>query len=175
MELQETDLRGISRDSDTCRTTVTVDMGYDENGREKLVKWIVAGQGQLDKLDGHRRVQRWWLRSYLDNATDFEHDSAYAFRLPLLAVEFKAVWWHQVHFNALINPNEPDDFHVPLPGYNPLEHPKTEQCPEERCQGEHAHLIVPEGMYVPPFEPELFKLVAGRPVEIVIGQPHPED
>lgn len=175
MELKETDLRSISRDSATCRTTVTVDMGYDEKGRMLKVRWLIAGQGQLQPIDSSLSIRRWLLTSYLDNATDFEHDSAYAFRLPLVAVELKAVWWHTLHIDALVQPYDPEDFHVPLPGYNPLEHPDTEPCQAEQCRGKQAHLIVPEGLYVPPLEMELFNLVAGRPVEVTIGLAREEE
>lgn len=167
MDLKETDLRSITRDSDTCVTSVVVDLGYDEKGHPLKVTWLVSGQSQLQPIDSSLSIRRWLLTSYMSNATDFEHDSAYAFRLPLVAVELKAVWYHNAHFTALIQPYDEEDFHVPLPGYNPLEHPDTEKC--DRCTGEQAHLIVPEGFYVPPFEKELFKLVAGRPVEVSIG------
>jgi hypothetical protein len=76
---------------------------------------------------------------------------------------------------ALVDPGRKEDFHVPLPGYNPFEHPKTEKCPDCTGKDHTPHMMVPEGLYVPPHEPQLFELVKGRVVTITIGQPRPDE
>ncbi len=65
------------------------------------------------------------------------------------------------------------------PGYDPTRHPKATICGEKKpcCwrDGE-PHVIVPEGFYVPPVDIELYQLVSGKEVEIVLGAAidHPE-
>ena len=169
MEIQLTDLRNITRDSDTLRTEVTVLIDW-----ETRIKWLVFGECNLRKMERQQRLENWWLSAYLkEGATDFEHDSGYALRLPLIAVTFGSIYNHRLRVSAVIDPQDAhDDFHVPLPGYNPLAHEDTALCPD--CK-ERPHLIVPEGLYVPPFEDDLFALVAGKEVEIYIGQPYEKD
>lgn len=174
MKLELTDLRSITRDSDTLRTEVTVHFSYEER-----VKWLVMGACDLRKSENHHdRVQRWWLDAKMLNATDFEHDTASAVRLPLVAVSIGLVYHNRVHFHALVEPRTDKrwhhDFNVPRPGYNPMEHEDACVCDEEHCQGENSHIIVPEGLYVPPFDEELYNLVAGFPVDIYMGQPYEE-
>jgi hypothetical protein len=166
MELEHTDLRNITRESDHCLSTVTIRMG-DWWDRGTDTPWLKFGQAQIRKHENSDLT--WWqLGAYLkDGATDFEHDSGYAFRMPLVALEYTFTLNHGSRFSAIIHPNMADEFHVPLPGYNPLEHENTQKC--DRCTEERAHLIIPQGFYVPPFEPELYKLVAGKPVVIHLG------
>ncbi len=167
MPVELTDLRSITRDSDTCLTTVYIKMSQEE----RRVEWLVFGQAQIRI---HHRPSSIWLTAYLkDGATDFEHDSAYALRLPLIGLEFEGVRYHTTMLKAWIDPNEEDedgDFHVPRPGYNPMELDEAEVCKE--C--EEQHIIVPEDFYVPPFNKELFDLVRGKEVDIRIGQSHAE-
>jgi hypothetical protein len=168
--LPENDLRGITRESSRCLTTVNIRMGewWD---RDTDQRWLTFGQAQLRRF-GDNAFPWWWLGAYLaEGATDFEHDSGYALRLPLVSLDFQFMMNHGSHFLALVHPAAADEFRVPTPGYNPLEHPKTEPCPT--CKGEQAHLMVPEGLYVPPFEPELYEVVKGRPVSIHIGTVYP--
>jgi hypothetical protein len=98
------------------------------------------------------------------DATDFEHDSAYALSLPLIGLEFQGVHYHQTQIRAWVGVN-PEHFHVPLPGYDPTKHPKAVVC--TNCPKKHP--IVPEGFYFPPFERELFKKIRGREVLIKVG------
>ena len=168
MEVKENDLRSITRNSDTCLTTVYWRPGEAWNRESR--KWLLFGEAQLRKCSNDGDMVWWRLASYLKGRTaDFEHDSAFALRIPLVAFEFIYMERHRARFVALVHPGMPDEFHVPLPGYNPLEHLLTHPCPT--CTDGDAHLIVPEGLYVPPFEPELYKAMAGRVVDITIGGP----
>jgi len=97
-------------------------------------------------------------------------------------VEFRWADHHQFHFQGFVDPSAGEGrhptFHVPLPGYDPTKHPEAETCngiydgKKNWCKwgDKKKHVIIPEGFYVPPFEPELFKLVAGQRVEIVLGR-----
>lgn len=165
MDVKETDLRSITRDSDTCKTTVELRLG-DVWDRGTEIKWLTFGRAQIRKMETDG-FPNWRLAAYLKNATDFEHDSAFAFRLMLVALEFKFVENHCTVLQALVHPSYSDEFHVPRPGYNPLELPESTECPD--C--EEKHIIVPEGFYVPPFDAELFEAVAGKSVTIYIGAP----
>jgi hypothetical protein len=165
------DLRPITRESDRYQTVVRI---YRDGFRHK--RWIVLGQAALERRgDGFDKPLRWDFEAYLtEGVTDFEHDSARAIRIPLIAVEFKHVWYGHAEFNAVIDPMNGRGFHVPPPGYNPMELPETRQCTHPECKDE-PHLVVPEGHYVPPTNEELFKKVAGRYVQIIFGVPRKEE
>jgi len=168
--LHLTDLRSITRDSDICLTTVGVRLGPSwDRGADR--EWLKFGRCRIRKMERDSGLPEWELAAHLgQGATDFEHDSAFALRLPLVGLKYKFTENHQSLFVAMIDIGRDDDFHVPLPDYDPFAHPETGPCP--RCRGVEAHLMVPEGLYVPPHIPELFKLVAGKIVQIYIGQPH---
>lgn len=109
---------------------------------------------------------------------DFEHDSAYALKLPLVGVTFNTATYHTAKFTAWVDPNDVEGFHVPPPGYNPMEHPKIHHCSgvydpkkEQYCKWGDGkpHIIVPQGFYVPPVEPKLYQLVRGKKVTVHIG------
>lgn len=163
---ETTDLKDISRAPDRCQTIVTLVLDWDTK-----LRWLVLGESRIrtqrDRPDG-----RWRLEAYLKaGVTDFEHDSAYALRLPLIGVHFEGVEYHQTRLTAWVDPNEADDFHVPKPGYNPMKHPKIHVCKGEHCTRDDpsGHIIVPEGLYVPPFEADLYRAVRGKQVEILIS------
>jgi hypothetical protein len=177
--IQETDLREITRYSELCLTVVTVHLDWD---RANMVKWLVCGQSRLipqrERSDG-----TWRLEAYLTvGVTDFEHDSAYAFKLPLIGVQFDSVSYHQTQLTGWVDPNGGDesfpDFHVPRPGYNPMKLPGAELCD----LGEHGytcykkpHMIVPEKHFVPPFDAELYEAIKGKKVEILISPVFPKE
>ncbi len=160
------DLRGITREPDRHLTVVHL---FRNSHRKK--RWITLGQSSLRKLNSHGGPTRWLFESYLDNATDFEHDSAYAIRIGLVAVEFDDVYYGQSTFTGIIN-TRPDNFHVPTPGYDPRKLAETVPCDEKRCtEVGGPHVIVPEDFYVPPTNQKLFERVAGHYVEIMFGVP----
>jgi hypothetical protein len=171
-KIEENDLRSITRESERCLTVVTLHLNW-----EKRVTWLKLGQVQLrhqrDSHDG-----RWRLEAYLPaGVTDFEHDSAYLIKLPLIGVVFEGIDYHQTKLIAWVDSSEPRDFHVPLPGYNPMEHPKAFVCDEKdggyRCKTPHK--IIPEDLYVPPFNRELFDAVKGKKVEILVTPVFPKE
>lgn len=179
--VEETDLRNITRDSKRIVCTVTIDLGCDDAGHEKRLCWLRFGQAQIRK---NGKTGEYRLEAHLkDNACDFEHDTAYAVRLPLIGLQLDelAVHYSQTHLVAWIHPNVDEgfnDFHVPRPGYNPMKHKDAFTCDgiydekkKKYCKwGEgKPHIIVPEGFYVPPFDKELYRAVRGKRVDIVIG------
>ena len=183
MKVKVTDLRSIGRYSDRLETVVTVNVG-DWMDR-KSVEWLRLGAASLQRIENHRRPNSWYLSAHLGSgpdagvegmATDFEHDSAYACRMPLIGLELEMVRDHSLFAAAWVDPDALDDFKVPLPGYNPLAHPKAFVCEAKRCiegsEGEK-HIIVPEGHYMPETNPELYELVRGKRVEIYMRPVYP--
>jgi len=161
--IELTDLTKICRESGKLLTTVSLCLG-EYWDRSKDMKWLLLGETQLRKFERPGNPPYWWLAAYLgEGATDYEHDSAYALRLPLIALEFQRVEYHCAEFYAVVHPNQPSDFYVPWPGYNPLK--GAEVCTE--CKGDDAHKIVSE--YVPAHDAGLYKQVAGKLVLISIG------
>lgn len=101
-----TDLRGITRDPKRCRTTVMIELKWDTK-----IEWLEFGQAQIrsqmDRPDG-----RWRLEGRItEGVTDFEHDSAYALRLPLIGLQLGSltVHYHTTHFTAWVDPNAEED------------------------------------------------------------------
>jgi hypothetical protein len=158
------DFTRITRDATKVRTTVTLDAS---GGR---VPWILCGMADLRVWSEPKR--KWRLSAYLKaGTTDFEHDSAYAFCLPLVGVTFESIYYGVTTAVAWIGGDDDAecDFRVPGPGYDPLTLPGTVRC--SSCRGKNSHAIVPEHHYQPPPEPGLFALVRGCRVEIVTGVP----
>jgi len=165
-EFSEVDLREITREPDRFETVVYLYDGLLQK------RWLVLGQARLQPRGGSSSLPSLWtFDAFLaDGATDFEHDSAYAVSLSLVAVEFKHVFYSCSEFVAAIAPHDHRGFHVPPPGYNPMELPGAYECDHSRCQDE-PHIVVPEGYYLPPTDRELFRKVAGRFVRITFGVP----
>jgi hypothetical protein len=115
----ETDLRAITRDTDKCRTTVALYLdGYTRT------PWLRFGQAQLSS-QSERHTGRSRLEARMTaGVTDFEHDSAYALRLPLIGVQFDGllVRYHTTFLIGWIDPDAEEDFHVPGPGYDPTKY-----------------------------------------------------
>jgi len=103
--------------------------------------------------------------------TDFEHDSAHAFNLTLLGVGFEEVTFGLTTVTAVISPRSSENFKVPVPGYNPMEHADTKECKYYPNCKRNPHLIIPEQFYQPPCNTSLFKIMAGMAVEITFGTP----
>lgn len=186
--VKETDLRGITREPDKLFCLVTIHLGWASSGEVK-VDWLKLGQVSLVRVG----KTGWRLEAHLkDNACDFEHDTAYALKLPLIGLELDdlAIYYSRAHFVAWVHPDaapgrsSSGDFHVPRAGYDPTKHADAIVCDgvynekkKKYCKwndGEK-HVIVPEGFYVPPFDRELYRAVRGKKVEIVIGAPWPEE
>lgn len=181
-----TDLRPITRMADRCHAVVVVELGFD-----KKVRWLELGQVQLRRQRESSGINAYRLEAYLtEGVCDFEHDSAYALRLPLIGVQLGdlGIHYHNTVLTAWIDPNAVDtfsqDFHVPRPGYDPTKHPKAVTCEgiydekkKKYCKWNEGkpHVIVPEGFYVPPFDRELYEAVRGKRVEITIGPTYPAE
>jgi hypothetical protein len=133
--------------------------------------WIQLGEIMLRQRDSHNRGV-WKLGAYLQNCTDFEHDAAWLLKIDLVGVEFTAVEYGLTHFQGYIKADDEDDFRVGNADYNPIIDPKTKACKgtqKEYCRRGEPHLIVPEGFYLPPENPDLFNIVRGRRVEVTTG------
>jgi hypothetical protein len=174
--VKETDLTKITRNADKYRTWVSLEWDW-----ETRITWLVFGECSLRTND--RRDGRWELGArFTYGVTDFEHDNIWACKLPLVGVQFEWAESHGFRFFGYVDPtldveDRHNGFYVPKPGYDPRKESKVFECKDQRCKGDKPwpHLIVPEGFYVPPFDPELYKLVAGKRVEIIAGKAHDED
>lgn len=166
-KVERTDIREITRYPDLCRTTVRLFPSWDDR---EAIDWLIAGQGELRH---HEKRGTWELLMRLtEGVTDFEHDSAYAFQLPLIGLTFDSLYYHQTTFVAWVDPNDFENFRVPRPGYNPMKLPGAYCCKDKDCRREDpkGHMIVPEDNYAGPMpDRELFQAVRGKRVEIKIG------
>lgn len=168
-----TDLRPISRDVKRCVAVVVLKVDWDS---QNDTKWLILGSASIVRRGGDRHEGQWSLQARMDS-TDFEHDSAYVLQLPLIGLQLDglAVYNHHAHFVAWVDPNNPGDFHVPSPGYDPRKEEGAHRCKHPQCLKDdkgkkiEAHIVVPEGFYVPPFNLELYKMVRGKKVEIRMG------
>lgn len=155
-----TDLSKITRNYKKVKTIVEVSVS---EGSLNFRPWLQLGECSLRRIPESTHRNQWQLSSYLDNAVDFENDSAYALRLPLIGVEFDdlAVFYQNTFLTAWVS-WDPRDFHVPSPGYKPTALP-------DAVKQRDGSIIVPQGYYVPPFNRDLFRQVRGCPVKIMFG------
>jgi hypothetical protein len=162
VKIDRVDFRKITRRSKTCVTTVTIHLDWNTR-----VEWLTFGEANIQKFENQ---SRYLLKSYLlEGTTDFEHDSAYVLRLPLIGLEFGDLYYHRTSFSAIIDPNNPEDFRVPGSGYDPFKMKEIVRCKDGSC-AKHPHWIVPEGYYAgAPFDRELFEVVRGKKVEITVS------
>jgi hypothetical protein len=172
----ETDLLSVTRGVDRCLSEVFIFNG----GRRSI--WLRFGEARLNFRE---KRDSWQLAAYLsEGVCDFEHDSAFALQLQLVGLTYKGTEYHRSTFTAWVEFDDQEGFRVPKPGYNPMKHPKATTCAgiynEKKglyCkwnEGEK-HIIVPEGMYVPPFEPKLWRMLRGKKVEIELGPALPKE
>jgi hypothetical protein len=156
------DLRSVTRDSDKTECRILL----QDHPRHPASPWIILGQ-VLIRLDRHLPLLMARAKA---GVTDFEHDSAYVLRIPLIGVKLLEVD-HEVELEAYIHPGKEgrDDFLVPVDGYDPEKLEGATIC--EEC--EEKHVIVPEGYYAgPPFNQDLHEELRGRRIIIRIGPPH---
>ena len=108
-----------------------------------------------------------------DGATDFEEDSAWAFRIPISGIryaqddcDYSCVTVYATVPIDVADANTRDGLRVPLGPYVPGELKGARMC--EVC--EVPHVIVPEGHYAgPPADLKLSRMVAGRRIKITLG------
>lgn len=155
------DLRSITRDVDRVITTVELTDLLELN----RVPWLTLGSASLRRLDRGG----WQFQAHMrDGVTDIEHDSALAVRFPLVGVRLDSVYDGVLRATGYI-PAGSNDFHVPRPGYNPIDNPPdgANWC---KCEPHRPpHLMLPEGFYVPPEDQETYRLVCGMRVQITMG------
>ncbi len=132
------------------------------------VLWLHLGQFRLRPFEGQHEKGIWEFAAHLANATDPEHDNAYAMKMELVGVELTLIHYGITAFSGWIRSDNSEDFRVPSAGYDPRKHKDTVRCKDKQCSGEK-HYIVPEGFYVPPPNPELFELVRGCRIEVESG------
>ncbi len=157
--LEHLDLRSITRHSDSLQCSIDI-VGRDANYRTTRFNWIICGAASIQNEERACNINARM------NATDFEHDSIYAFRISLIGLKYLFTSDHGSAFEAYVNPDT-DDFRIPPVGYNPEKAEGAFSCEDKEC--EDKHIIVPEGFYVPPLNPELFKKAAGKKLDIYIG------
>lgn len=160
-KVESLDLRGITRDSAHLRTKVTLEFEY----KSKVDPWIIFGEAKFNTELKDGAVVIGGL--FNKGTTDPCHDSAYAIRFQVIGLTFKHLWYHTATFQAWIDPNDPDAFRVPAPGYNPAKIKGIKKCTDGMCR--ERHIILPDGFYVPPFNPTLWEVVRGCRVEISVG------
>ena len=165
-QVELTDLTGITRESKHCLTDILLcNFEFDQASQwftDKL--WLRFGQVNIVKQN---RGEVYHLYAYLDKGIDFEHDSAYAVKLPLIGLSFINTLYHVTELCAWVDPNvdrEFPDFHVPRPNYDPRKHPDAEKIK----QGGKEYIVVPEKFYLPKFDKTLYDLVRGKKVKIQI-------
>lgn len=166
IELPLLDLTAISRPG--LPTTILLD-----DGNLNMAPWIKVRETSISQYTGGRREGAWRLSAYWNGGvTDGEHDLAYILCLDLAGVALDSVHYGTIRIDAWIAGGS-DDFRVPPPDYEQLirNHPETTLCKEcrKRDKTEPHHLMVPQGFYMPPKQPELFAQLVGRRIEIRMG------
>ncbi len=161
------DLQRFCRDADQIYTEIKL---FYNGSYGPTFPWIKLGQTRLRLSRKDHDHGGWLLAAYLGHHSDDEHDSAFVLQLPIIGVNFIGIEYGQTILTGYIDPNlRPDqDFRVPPADYDPLAGaPECEYCAEHREEdGVQQHLIVP---YLPPANPDLYRLVRGLPVYIATG------
>lgn len=158
-----TDLCSITRQADRVRTTVSIQ--DDVRGRDH--EWIRCGLVDIQRSSPRLGYGNATISALLtEGVTDYSYDSAYAFKLDLIGFEFDCCFHNNVEFTGWIKPEgmlkASRRFHVPNPGYDPAAHKDAYRCEK------HNVIIVPEGMFLPPANPELYSLVQGKMVRVSV-------
>lgn len=135
------DIHALTYGSHRIKTTLSL-----LNDESRYIPWITLGEVCILRLDGR---DEWILSAEAANdpSIDETHEVIKVISLKLGCVTFKNMMHHGcVYLVGTICAEDPNDFRVPTPGYNPL------------LQGGH----------LPPKNPELFEKLKGRKVEISI-------
>ena len=160
------DLRPYTRDSDTCFTRITV----TDNRFHRHV-WILGGQVSIYPHDGGGGYA--FLKMYLAKegmrVVDSEYDSAYALYLNVIGLTLHNVDHHNMTLRGWINPNRPDDFHVPRDVEKMLD--VAEFVEKDEHMDEDVYKI---DRMTPEPDLKLFKKLRGLRLMIEIGTPPTE-
>lgn len=159
IDVELMDLRTIAREYHSC-TFIRLDTPFYTEHQPKL--WIVSNMVEFRE---HTRTKgEYTLYSRLvSGATDFEHDSGYAFSFPVVGLQFVSCYSGRPQFEAWLKPGlnfYGEDFNVPPVGYNPIE--GADLC--DTCSDPHP--IVP---FTSQHNAELYERVAGCKVIIEMG------
>ena len=154
------DLRKYCRSSDVVETNVF--LKWDWRSQHEFL-WLKLGEVRLNQRESSHNRHLWRFDAYLEEATDFEHDSAYILRMELIGVTFESLYYGRTNITAFINPNLDlnenfDTFNVPSEGYDPY------------AEGKQPHKVVVEGNYLPPNNPDLYEKIKGKRIEIRTGK-----
>lgn len=168
-DTKKIDMREVTRDSKYFRTQIRI-----EPQRHYPRVEIVCGRinlrfsgrdGQYGELSARAQY----------GVTDFEHDSAYVFRIPIVGVKFNFMDNGWTSLTGLLLGKEPEELRL-MAGYNPLLLEGTVLCNDERCTRDpeekkrwpQGHPIIPEGYYAGPImkNTKLYQQLVGSTVEI---------
>ena len=164
MNIQSIDLRPITRRSDVLGAVFRI-----QDEEYNWVPWIKCGEIKLQK--DNRYGDEFRVCAHLrDGATDFEHDSAYAFAFDAIGVTYEMTEGHNTFLSGWFKP-DPDSFCVPDEGYDPFSIEGAVKC--QNC--ESGHVIVPEGCYMPPRNDAMFKALSSKRFELNISVRRPRE
>lgn len=162
------DMLKFTRNADKVRTYISI---YDPYAERRETPWIICGDIQISSRDN---VNVWDIGARMGHGvTDFEHDSAYAFRFEAVGLQFDGQYFGRMQFTAWINPNDPETFYIPKTAANPLEAKDTAHCTEKECKAEAKkrkevpHVIVDR--FVPPSNHALYEKLRGKQIRIAFG------
>lgn len=132
---------------------------------------IHAGRTSLHASD-ERSKQYWRLTARAkEGVTDFEHDSAYIFQIPITAPNFEFMDNSVVYLSALLLGREPDDLRLKLDSnYDPTKLAGASRCDGKKyCKRGAPHPVVPEGHWAGPTTvPGLYQQLIGAKVEVTM-------
>lgn len=129
--------------------------------------WIYAGDVDITEYSNQQGV--WMVEAKHYGATDYDHDTAIVFRVKIAGVAFRRAIGGHIWIDGFIAGDDPDAFRVPQPGWKQLE--GAIKCRHADCKAKDSqHLVVAEGKYIPPSNPELFDKFRGLQIEIVTGK-----
>lgn len=165
--IEHIDLRAVTRDSDRFVCEIRLDTGdYSKNG--PLKPWITCGRigVQFPERRGSRPATLSARAAY--GVTDFEHDSAYIFKIPVSGWEVSFIDNGMV-FAGCVIVGDAEDLRVPTkPGYDPTKLDGAAVCKDKHCDKPHG--IVPEGYFAgPPCSESVWRNLVGRRLEIIFG------
>lgn len=173
VKIEHLDLRSVTRDADRFVCEIRLDTG-DYSAGSSLKTWITCGR--IDVRFPDRRGARPATLSARANhgVTDFEHDSAYIFQIPITGWDVSFVSNGMVYAECVIV-GDADDLRVPTkPGYDPTKLEGAYACEDKHCDKPHG--VVPEGYFAgPPTSETVWRNLVGRRLEIIFGPTRKDD
>lgn len=129
------------------------------------IEWIRCGVTVVQRRD--RQPWRLGARAR-EGVTDFEHDSAWIFQIPLVGVALDMIDMGTVFVTGYIA-GDPGDLRVPTSAdYDPARHPEASLCDGRHCgMGSHP-IVAPDYWAGPPADEKLWRRLVGRRLDIRI-------